>query len=80
MQTNDLNRLIGTEGDVLEALKVLQFEMIKPTKEEVIKNSQNINPIFLKKVRADVERFQILGKSRRWIKRWVKRKYNITEY
>lgn len=81
MQTNDFNRLIGTEGDALEGLRISQFlANFQPTKEELKAAAQTINPMFLKTVRADVEKFQKLGKPRRWIRRYIKRKYNITEY
>lgn len=86
MQTNDLNRLVSEYGN-LEDLKNLMISPIgrgygktELSKEMVLKAKEAINPEFLKKVRADVEKFQLLGKSRRWIRRWVKRKYNITEY
>lgn len=85
MQANDLNRLIG-QYDNLDDIKNI---LISPgrtkgkeqlTKEMLLKAKETINPILLQKVRMDVEYYQKLGKSRRWIKRWIKRKYNITEY
>ncbi|WP_313214210.1 hypothetical protein [Soonwooa sp.] len=82
MQSNDLNRLIGNYEDYdLNTLKASFFDTTsKPTDEELRKTAKAINPELLKTIRIDVERFQQLGKPRRWIKRWVKRKYNITEY
>lgn len=87
MQSNDLNRLIS-DYETHENLKDLLISPI-PSQwgrasempiEEILKRKEPINPDLLKIIRKDVNYYQTLGKSRRWIRRYIKRKYNITEY
>ena len=84
MQTNDLNKLLSQYGDS-EGLKDIMFSNLNDSpelisKEEIQKLKETINPLFLQNVRSVVKEFENLGKSRRWIRRYVKRKFNITEY
>lgn len=53
------------------------------TKEELEKAKAIKIPVpkeVLIQVRQTVEKYTQLGKSRRWIRRYIKRKFNISEY
>ncbi|PTT24205.1 hypothetical protein DBR28_18575 [Chryseobacterium sp. HMWF028] len=91
MQSNDLNKLLAINpegGDVAQMLNNLNdvYVSVLPRSgktvsvEELKSIKQHISQDLLRKVRSDVEKFQKLGKSRRWIRRYIKRKYNIEEY
>lgn len=91
MQSNDLSKFLAINpegGDVAQFYKNLNdvYVSIPPRSgktasvEELKSLKQPISQDLLRKVRSDVEKFQQLGKSRRWIRRYIKRKYNITEY
>lgn len=83
MQTNDLNRLVSQVENIHNLKRVLVSNISNGRtygKTALLKQKVPIGENLLQKVRKDVERFQTLGKSRRWIRRWIKRKYDIIEY
>jgi hypothetical protein len=80
MQTNDLNKLVSHYED-LTSVSISQIPS------GFIGNSADMKALktaidesLIRKIRIDVQKYETLGKSRRWIRRWVKRKYNIVEY
>lgn len=89
MQTNDLNKLLSNYGGLtldtdcsLSKIPISNLEPCTPmlSKEELKANKEPISKELLIKVRSDVSKYELLGKSRRWIRRYIKRKYNIVEY
>lgn len=91
MQSNDLNKLLAIYpegGNVEEMINKLNdvYVSVLPRSgktvsvEELKSIKAPISQEFLRKVRSEVEKFQKLGRSRRWIRRYIKRKYNIEEY
>jgi hypothetical protein len=53
------------------------------TKEEILSLKTGKRPPsaeLLYEVRKTVSYYETLGKTRRWIRRYIKRKFNITEY
>ncbi|HAO29167.1 MAG TPA: hypothetical protein DCQ68_18950 [Chryseobacterium indologenes] len=94
MQTNDLN-IVSTDNwsveDFANPDSLLSRIRLSPvqtfgrivTEEEILALSVKIIPPS-KQVLAEVKRtvayYETLGKSRRWIRRYIKRKFNITEY
>lgn len=51
-----------------EEILALKYVKVPPSKE------------MLAEVKKTVSYYETLGKSRRWIRRYIKRKFNITEY
>lgn len=94
MQSNDLNILSTANWDLqdfqnpqslISKIKVSPFQKIGRviTEENVEKlKSTKVPPSaeMLSEVQKTVRYYQTLVKSRRWIRRYVKRKFNITEY
>ncbi|ROH98306.1 hypothetical protein EGI16_21755 [Chryseobacterium sp. G0240] len=91
MQSNDLNKLLSISpegGCVNEMFKKLNEIYISNYRrsgktvsvEELKSLKKQISQDLLIKVRADVNKYQKLDKSRRWIRRYIKRKYDIEEY
>lgn len=90
MQTNDLNKMLSTkicledftENQFQNEIYATEFNAVGliPTKKELKQNKKPISEKVLQEVRKIAEYYQTLGKSRRWIKRYIKRKFNITEY
>lgn len=82
MTTEDFKKL--TEQSIADLEKGGLRELIVSgnsaiTKEQFEEKAKEIPQGKLKEINSHVERFKDMGKSRRWIKRWVKRKYSITE-
>ncbi|GAA4156748.1 hypothetical protein GCM10022217_16070 [Chryseobacterium ginsenosidimutans] len=93
MQTNDLNVLTGSwniQDLVNPKLMINNIRMSSyPTsgkfvsKEDFEKLKSLKVPVskeLMIEVRKTVSHYETLGKSRRWIRRYIKRKYNIQEY
>ncbi len=93
MQTQDLNVLTGSWNieDLKNPYSLINNVRMSPlpfngrlvTKEDFEKTKKVKIPIPQKtliEVRKTVSRYETLGKSRRWIRRYIKRKYNIVEY
>lgn len=89
MQSNDLNKLMSNyEGLTLDTDCSLNNIFISefspcgkwPSKEELKDAKKPISKELLTEIRKTVSYYETLGKSRRWIRRYIKRKYNITEY
>lgn len=79
MQANDFNKMIsGKDDDPLFLSEMNSNEVFSKTKLQ--ENKKEIDPELLKEIRGHVSKYADLGKSRRWIKRWVARKYNISTY
>lgn len=93
MQSNDLNKLLSSyEGlSFTQIMKDecpsnnIQISELSPcrkrySKEELKDAKKPISKELLVQVQSDVKKYELFGKSRRWIRRYIKRKYNITEY
>lgn len=89
MQSNDLNKLMSNyEGLTLDTDCSLNNIFISefspcgklPSKEELRDAKKPISKELFIQVQSDVKKYELFGKSRRWIRRYIKRKYNITEY
>ena len=79
MQTNDYNKMIS--GNFEDPLFVSEMRDEDDfSKENLQENKKEIDPELLKCIKRDVSKYSELGKSRRWIKRWIARKYNISTY
>lgn len=51
-----------------------------PTKEKLQELKVPLSKEKVKEIQAVVSKYENLGKSRRWIRRYIKRKFNISEY
>lgn len=93
MQSNDLNILAGSWDiqDLKDPFSMINNIRISElpsngrlvTKEDINKAKEvkiHVPQEMLIEVRKTVSYYENLGKSRRWIRRYIKRKYNITEY
>ncbi|WBV60262.1 hypothetical protein PFY12_14635 [Chryseobacterium camelliae] len=88
MQSNDLNHLLSSyeglsfEDCLSKNIMVSEFSPCGklPTKKELKETKTPISEQMMIEVRETVSYYENLGKSRRWIRRYIKRKFNITEY
>lgn len=94
MQSNDLNILstanwglkdFQNPESLISKIKVSPFQCMGRviTEDDVQKlKATKVPPSaeMLIEVRKTVHYYETLGKSRRWIRRYIKRKFNITEY
>jgi len=93
MQSQDLNVLTGSwdiqdlknPQSMINSIRMSVLPSTgRPVTQDDIKKAAKVKiPIpeeMLIEVRKTIHHYETLGKSRRWIRRYIKRKFNITEY
>lgn len=83
MQSQDLTKLISDYAKEEFSPNIFQcavYNNFAEIKEMAKKLSTPMSEEMKLSIRNDVLKYENLGKSRRWIRRYIKRKYNIIEY
>ncbi len=83
MQSQDLTKLISDYAKKDFTPNIFQCEVyqdLTEIKEKAKTLSVPMSEEMKRSISNDVSKYENLGKSRRWIRRYIKRKYNIIEY
>lgn len=82
MQSNDLSSMLSLQDCSMRDFYVSPFEPCNgmPSKEKLQELKVPLSKEKVIEIQNVVSKYETLGKSRRWIRRYIKRKFNITEY